>query len=170
MLQRGLLGMVCLSLLGCTEKGDGSPPSVAGEPAEQAAEIATRAVCDYAERCGDISITCADCGGGPDCVGCFAEHYDVEYAACTAEIGPDLATGFACEAVTPEEAALVDECLQALADLECPSIEEAEAWANGGDGENPTAPPEPCRTLEDIRYRCYDYGDPGSQMPEPAPG
>jgi hypothetical protein len=170
MLLRCLLGLVCVSLLACSAKeGDGSPPSVERKPADQAAEIATETVCEYAERCGMISITCADCSAGPGCPGCYAEHYDVAYGECTAQLGEDFATGFACEPITAEEAARVDECLQVLFDGACPTVEEAEAWANGGPGENPTRP-EVCDTLEDIRYRCFEYGDSDGNVPEPQPG
>lgn len=149
----------------CTED-EGPLPSVAGQSAEEAAEISTDVACDYAARCGHYSVSCSDCVGD-GCVGCFVEHTEVEYGACTAELGPDFETGFACEELTPEEEALVDECLHSVVDAPCVSQEEVEAWVNGGGGEDPRTISDACDLLEEIRYRCFDYDYPNTSEPIP---
>src|SRR5690606_19109732 len=57
-------------------------------------------------------------------------------------------------------------CLQALTDLSCVSVEQVEAWANGGGGDDPRNLPEACDVLEDIRVRCHDDAD-SRYPPEP---
>ena len=166
---RSLLGFLCACTLACAAVEGGPPPTVVGKSAEAAADIATDAVCEYADRCGTITVTCADCAQGQDCPGCFAELVEVEYDACTMDVGEDFANGFACEGITDEEAARVDACLQELAARECPTVEEAEAWADGGPGEDPRQP-EVCDTLEDIRWRCFEQGEPEGMVPSPVPG
>lgn len=171
---RCLLGFLCLSTVACAAKEDDGPPSVEGKSAEEAAEVATQEVCEFADRCGRISIACADCAGEGECGGCFAEHFAIAYDECTMEVSIDFANGFACdeEMVTAEELALVDECLQALETFACPTIEAAEAWADGGPGEDPRAP-KACEVLEDIQYRCFEMGEPqesDGMMPTPITG
>lgn len=151
--------MICFAIFACSEAAPAAPASIAGKTAEQAADIATTEVCEFVDRCGKISIVCADCGVDEECGGCVADLREVDYQTCAAEVGEDFSVGFACETITRDEEALVDECLRALFDLECPTVEEAEAWANGGEGDNPADGPEACDTLEDIRYRCIDESD-----------
>lgn len=164
-----MLGLSCLCLFACVEKDPAGPPSVVGKSAEAAAEIATEAVCEHVDRCGLITITCADCAADEECGGCSAELEEIAYDACAMELGEQLADGFACETITDEEAAQVDACLRALAQGECPTVEQAEAWARGGPGEDPRQPAA-CETLEDIRWRCFEQGEPKGMVPEPLPG
>lgn len=165
---RCLLCLSCLLPLACTQKEDG-PPSVAGKSAEEAAEIATHEVCEFIDRCGVISLACADCAAPGEACGCDAELHVISYDACTMEAAQDFANGFACdeEDVTPEEVALVDECLQALETFACATVEEVEASA--GPGEDPRQP-EACDVLEDIRARCYEPGEPEGMTPTPITG
>jgi hypothetical protein len=167
-----LLGLPLLLLLvpACDEAEDPPPLTIEGKSAEEAADVTTEVACDYVARCGLIEVTCADCDVGQDCGGCYVEPRAVTTDACIADLGPDLETGFACQALTPEEEALVDECLAALPTAECTSIEEVEAWANGGGGEDPRNEPAACDVIEEIRYRCFDYGEPGGGAGEPTPG
>jgi hypothetical protein len=164
------LAVICFSIVACSEADPLPPPSIVGKSAEQAADIATAEVCEFVDRCGRISIVCADCDSEEECGGCQAELREVDYQTCVADLGEDFSVGFACEAITREEEGLVDECLRALFDLECPTVDDAEAWANGGGGDNPADGPEACDALEDIRYRCIDYSDPEGNVPEQTSG
>jgi hypothetical protein len=143
----------------------GSLPTVAGKSPEAAAEVSTDVACEYLERCGQISVVCADCDNG-DCGGCSVEREEVEYAQCADELKPSLVAGFGCAALTPEQEMLVDTCLRALSDLSCVSVEQVEAWANGGGGDDPRDIPEPCDVLEDI-LGCHDDTDGRPRSPSP---
>ncbi len=170
-MRRPLLGLSCCwaLIVGCAENGSEPPESVVGKSAAQASEIATEVVCEYAARCGEISISCADCADSEGCGGCFAEHHEVEYGECEARLSEQLRTGFGCEPVDPADERLVDECLAALPSSSCADVEDAEAWANGGAGDDPRDLPEACDALEDIRYRCFDYEDPEQEPGVPIP-
>jgi hypothetical protein len=157
--------LLCLLPLAC-DRAD-SPPTIADRTPEQAAEVVTEVACEYVERCGELSITCADCeGDGAACGGCTVEVVPVEHDACVDHLTEDFVAGFGCVALTDEEQAAADACLGTLGDWACPDPELAEAWANGGGGPDPTARPAGCDVLEDIRYRCSDDG--GDAEPEPA--
>lgn len=152
----------------CDEPED-PPPTIENKTAEEAAELTTEVACGYVSRCGLIQVSCADCAEGEDCGGCTAEQIPVATDECVADLTPDLEVGFSCQALTPEEEALVDECLAILPSAECPSIEVVQDWANGGGGEDPRNELAACDVLEEIRYRCYDYGEPDGDPGEPAP-
>lgn len=149
------LSALLVFLGACDEGTQSDPPSVMGAPPEQAAQTATDVVCEYADRCGQITIACPDCAEGQEC-SCSAEHYEVSFDTCVDDIAPDLETGFACEELTAEEEATVDTCLAALQTEACVTVEQAEAWANGGGGDDPRTVVPECQLLEDIRYRCFE--------------
>jgi hypothetical protein len=131
-------------------------PSIRDQPPDRAAEIVTEIGCGYAERCGEVSITCADCEGEGDCGGCSAEIHPVDYDECAGVLGPELVDGFSCMSLTNEEEAAADACLAALVDWDCPDAARVEQWANGGGGQDPAARPEGCDVLEEVRFRCSD--------------
>ena len=114
-------------------------------PDDRAAAIATEVACEYVDRCGEVSITCADCDGD-DCGGCEVEIVAVTYDQCTETVEPQLIAGFACMTLTADEEAAVDACLQALGDWACPDV----------DTDDPAALPDGCDVLQDLRYRCAD--------------
>lgn len=166
-MHRSILGLLTLlmPLAVACEPVESPPPSIENMSVEDAAELTTEIACDYVDRCGLIEVSCADCAEGQDCGGCFVERREVDVDTCAADLRPDLEAGFGCETLTPEEEALVDECLSLLPTAECTSIEEVEAWANGGEGSDPREGLSACDQVEEIRYRCSDV-----QSPTPVPG
>lgn len=160
------IAAVALLLLPACDKGS-EPSSVMGAPPQEAAQIATDVVCEYVERCGRISVACPDCDEGQSC-SCTADLHEVSFELCTDELGPELETGFGCEPLTPEEETAIDTCLAALPEHACVTEEQAEAWANGGGGNDPRLIVPECEVLEDIRYRCFEQEvDPNTQTPDP---
>ncbi len=142
----------CLvTLVACSTSEE--TPTVAGKSPPLAADISTAIVCDYAARCGEVSVSCADCAGS-DCGGCQAEHLLVTYDACADEVGEQLGEGFACAELSDEDERLIVACLAARPSLACVSADEAEAWANGGDGPDPRKLSPACQRLEDLRWGC----------------
>lgn len=139
---------------------DADPPSVGGATPEQATEIVTDVICAKTAACGTILASCTPCSvEEPDCeLVCTVEHRPTTEAECIDDVQEDLERGFGCEALTSEEVALIDDCLEAVPDTECPSVEEVEAWVDGGRvGRDPREPIEACDLLrDDIRYRCSD--------------
>jgi hypothetical protein len=134
---------------------EGEPPSVLGQAPAQQAEISTEVACEYAARCGEISVACPDCADPEGCGGCVAEHYEIDLDQCEAQLGEQLRDGFACADLTADDEAAIDECLASLPDQACVDLAEVEDWANGG-----TAPSDPrdlsdaCERLEALRWAC----------------
>lgn len=137
--------LVLVFSLACAAQA-GDPPSIVGVSDDRAAAIATEVACEYIDRCGEVSITCADCDTSGDC-GCDVEITEVTYDQCSDVALPQLSVGFACMTLTADEQAAVDACLQGLGEWACPDV----------DAEDPAALPDGCDVLQDIRYRCaYD--------------
>ena len=160
-----LLGLLVPALApACYEVEEPEPITVVNKSAEEAAALTTDATCDYISRCGIIEVTCADCaaGSGEDCGGCTYEQIPVSQEECVEEVGPELAAGFSCQELTAEEAELVDECLAALADAECPSIETIEEDEGGPENELAA-----CDVLSEIMERCYEQAEEPSDEPMP---
>lgn len=172
-LSLGLLALLLLPLTACDQPEE-PLPTVVDKSAEEAAEITTEVACDYVARCGIIEMSCADCIEGEDCGGCYAEVHEVTPQECADELRPELELGFGCQALTAEEEELVDECLAALPDAECPSVEVVQSGANGGDAEDPPGDLAACDVFEEIMSRCsgYEQSEPGGgstpDVPPPA--
>ncbi|MCA9705688.1 MAG: hypothetical protein KDK70_07565 [Myxococcales bacterium] len=172
-MSRLLLTVALLLPLAACDEPEEPPPTVVDKSADEAATLTADIACDYVARCGLIEVSCADCAEGEACGGCSVEVHPVEPDACVDDLRPDLEVGFGCQSLTAEEEALVDECLAALPTAECPSVELVQDWADGGGGDDPRKALAACDALEEIRYRCYDYGqtdaNPGAPA-EPSPG
>lgn len=114
--------------------------------------------CEKAAECGYISASCSVCAvGEPDCEpDCAVLQRTYSAAECFEDIEEELERGFACEDLTPDEVARVNECLAAAPDVACPSVEEVEAWVDSGrQGRDPRDPIEACDVVfDDIIYRC----------------
>lgn len=166
----GLLALLIPLLPACDKEADPAP-TIVNKSAEEAADVTTEVACEYVERCGLMEVSCADCVGDEgDCGGCYVEVLTVTADECADELLPELETGFGCQALTAEEEALVDECLAGLPAAQCTTVEEMEAWVNGGDGEVPVHTPAACDVMEDIMSRCIDYGQTDANPGEPIPG
>lgn len=168
----GLLALLIPLLPACDKEGeDPTTVSIVNKSAEEAADITTEVACEYIERCGILEVSCADCAGddgGSDCGGCHVELHTVTPTECADEILPDLETGFGCQALTPQEEALVDECLAGLPTAQCTTVEEMEAWVNGGEEEPPVHTPTACDVMEEIMSRCIEHGsDTPPSVPQP---
>lgn len=168
----GLLTLLLLPLPACdTQPEEPEPRTIVDKTPQEAADLTTEVACDYVARCGIIEVTCADCAEGQDCGGCTTEVIEVSPQECAEDLGPELEQIFGCGELTAEEQALVDECLAALPDAACPSVEVVEDGAE---------PPEDlsddlqaCEVFEQISERCGIYGqsepgEPGPDVPPPA--
>ncbi len=152
------IACVSLFLVVACAADDADPPTVDGATPEEAAEIVADVTCAKTAACGTISASCTPCSvEEPDCeIVCTVEHRPITEAECIADVQEDLELGLGCEELTSEEVALIDECLAAVPDAQCPSVEEVEAWVDGGrEGRDPREPIEACDLLRDvILYRC----------------
>lgn len=151
-----LLGVVLCLASGCDAEADA--PTVDEATPQEAAQTVSDVSCDKAAECGYISASCSACAvGEADCEPeCTVEHRQYSAAECFEDIEEDLVQGFACQDLTPNEVGLVDECLAAVPDVDCPSVEDVEAWVDGGrQGRDPRDPIEACDLIfDDIIYRC----------------
>ena len=152
------IACACLFLASACAAGDADPPTVDGATPEEAADIVIDVTCAKTAECGYISASCTPCSiDEPDCeIVCTVEHRPVTEAECISDAQEELEQGIGCEELTSEEIALIDECLAAVPSARCPSVEEVEAWVDGGrEGRDPREPIEACDLLrDDIRYRC----------------
>lgn len=155
-----------LLLTACPADTDDSP-SVVGKSPEDAAAVVVDEVCDHLAVCGELQIVCTDCLG-EGCGGCTAQRFDVEHDECVDTVEPDLRAGFECVSLTAKEEAEVDACLAAMAELECVTVEAAEAWADGEDGPSPLDPPPECELLAMVALGCGD-NEARERETEPAP-
>ena len=114
--------------------------------------------CDKAAECGYITASCSPCAlGETDCEPeCTVEHQQYSAAECLEDVQDDLVRGFACHELTSQEVGLVNDCLAAIPGEECPSVEDVEAWVDGGrQGRDPRDPIETCDLVfDDIIDRC----------------
>ncbi|MGH1348458.1 MAG: hypothetical protein ACRBN8_43300 [Nannocystales bacterium] len=150
------LGAVLLFAVGCT--GEPAPATIDGATPEEAARTVAEVGCEKTAACGTISASCTPCPVAvSDCqVECTVEAQPYPVEACLEDSENDLARGFGCEELTSDEIALVNDCLAAAADEPCPSVEDVEAWVDGGrEGRDPRRPIEACDIIyDDIIYRC----------------
>jgi hypothetical protein len=143
---------------------DDEPPSVVGKPLEEQIDVIEDVLCAHTARCGIAEVVCDDCDGS-DCGGCTVTMTTMTYEECRAEI--DYADDV-CTPVTGEQADLLDNCLQAIADFPCPDLDELEAWANGeADGPSPELAPASCDVADEIVQDCDEGPSDGGVMPAP---
>ena len=144
-------------LAGCAAEAS-DPPSIEGASPQEAAEIVAEVSCAKTAACGTISASCTPCSiDEPDCeIQCTVEHRPITAGACIEDTQEELERGLGCETLTADEIALVDECLAAIPDVVCPTVEDVQAWVDGGrQGRDPRYPIVACDLLrDDIRYRC----------------
>lgn len=150
------LGVVLWLAVGCGAEPDAA--TINDATPQEAAQTVSDVTCDKAAECGYISASCSACPvGEADCEPeCTVEHRSYSAAECVEDTQEDLERGFGCQDLTPDEVALVNECLAAAPDEACPSVEDVEAWVGGGrEGRDPRDPIEACDVLfHDIIYRC----------------
>ena len=161
-----VLSCVCL---GCAADPN-DPPSVAGKPADEQADIVTDVACEYVARCGLVGVACPDCDG-EDCGGCVVEVETITYDECVADMQPEYEAQFSCGPLTEHEVELVDDCLSALVDWDCPDPQALEAWANGElEGDRPDRLPASCEAAQEIGESCDEETPGGDEGMMPSPG
>jgi len=147
---------VCLAS-GCVAE-DPDPASIEGATAQEAADIVAEVGCQRYAECGIISASCTPCPiGEPDCEPqCTVAQRDYPEGECLEDLREDLETGFGCQELTSEAVATVDECLAQAPAQACPSVQDVEAWVEGGrQGRDPREPLAACDLLyDDIIFRC----------------
>lgn len=150
------LGLVLCLASACAAAVDA--PTVDEATPQEAAQTVADVSCEKADECRYISASCTACPvGEPSCEPtCTVQRQPYSAAECFEDIQEDLERGFACQDLTSAEVALVDACLAATPDEECPRVEDVQAWVDGGrQGRDPRDPIEACDVLyDDIIYRC----------------
>ncbi len=160
---RAMTSRTCLAVVlwlasACGAAADA--PTIDDATPQEAAQTVTDVSCEKAAECGYISASCTPCAAGEvDCEPtCTVEARSYSQAECIEDTQEDLERGFGCQELTPDEVALVNECLAAAPDEACPSVQDVEAWVDGGrQGRDPRAPIAACDLLfDDIIYRCEE--------------
>ncbi len=133
-------------------------PTIDDATPQEAAQTVTDVACPKAVECGYISASCTPCSVGEiDCEPeCTVEAHAYTQTQCVDDLQEDLERGFACQELTADEVALVNDCLAAAPDEECPSVQDVQAWVDSGrQGRDPRDPIPACDLLfDDILYRC----------------
>ncbi len=160
--------LAALALAGCPRS---STPTdrydIRGLDGPAAAEEMADAFCGFAARCGSVSIECSSSAEGALSCSAMIEPADEE-SECREEVleeGPAL---LECADLTAGEEELLNDCMNAMDDVDCPTQADADALAEAIErGEEPEGLdplPAECVVLESLFSEC---GEPDEPPPVP---
>jgi hypothetical protein len=142
----GIMGAVCLVGCGGDDRGH---LELSGKTPAEASTLVSNVACEYVARCGNPTITCVgdSSGGGTDCTAVIVHE---DYAACFADLQPDLEQTFACPDFTPALIDRFERCVDASFSRPCFTLAQLEALAAQAEAGAPVDidPPE-CKFLDD---------------------
>lgn len=145
--------------LGCGDShgpGGGARVDVTGDSPEEAADEVADAICSWTAECGEASVECGGSGSGD--ITCTGTIEDVSFAECFDELHPEMLADFRCADLTPDQEALVNDCINAMVANPCITMSDLDAYTAAIErGEDPAWPietPPECEALDDIFDGC----------------
>ncbi|MEO5768446.1 MAG: hypothetical protein ABIS92_08850 [Polyangia bacterium] len=113
----------------CGGNDEGNRVDISGRSPGVAATLSAEAICQTAAKCGAVRVSCSGSGsttGGADPTTCTGSIDPVSYDECYADAKPDLEKDLGCRAFTPDEEAIIEDCINALASASCATQAEAD--------------------------------------------
>ena len=134
---------------------DGLTVDIRGLTAEEAADEAAGALCEWAAECGQVSYECSSDGTTTTCAGTIEP---MTYTACYADLQAEMRADFVgCELTTAEQV-LVNDCVNGM--LAVPCLTQAQVDANAEameqdlDPPYQTDPPVACEQVGEVFDTC----------------
>jgi hypothetical protein len=117
-----------MTALGACGDADGSGHiELSGKSPAEGSSLAASAICKREVSCGTVNVACM--GGTSMATECSATIVHPEQAACYADVQPSLEKLLSCQALTPEQVNMIEQCFDALAARPCITQAEADALA-----------------------------------------
>lgn len=164
-----LLG-VCGVLAGCPDQG-GVPGTrevdVTGKSSQEAAELVADAVCQWTAQCGVVWVECtSDRNGNTEC---STGIEPVDYQQCVSEVGAEVRSDFECVEITPENARILNTCMNWMVNRDCYTPQDLQAIEEAEESDEPWPGyedmPAECEEMFGLFEECAV-----SVEPEPLPG
>lgn len=124
-----------LALAACGDDDGGQDVDIRGLTADEQADVAADALCDWAAECGQVSYDCSSDGTTTTCTGTIET---TTYQACYAETEPDMLEDFQGCTLTADQEATINGCLNAMVAEPCLTQDQVDANAAAMEqGEDP---------------------------------